>query len=306
MDGASNMNVGVLMWGSSAEREISLKSGAAVTEAFDAIGSKVFQIDPIKPGWIDSLSNVDFVFIALHGPFGEDGRVQGLLDLKRIPYSGSGVLGSALGMDKLRAKQLWRSVGIATPDFYNVDEDTDFDQVIDNLGSVFVKPISEGSSLGMAIASTAEELKNASLAASKLGSGVIAERRIEGAEYTVAILGDYTLPPVCIETNNNFFDYEAKYVSPDTVYRCPTDLGERDLNLLEKLSLKAFESLGCSVWGRVDVMRNRHGEFFVLEVNTIPGMTEHSLVPMAAAAANINMEKLIQSIVNLSLENCNL
>jgi len=296
------MNIAVLMGGSSAEREISLKSGMAIIEALTDRVSNVFSVDPIKPGWISQLSRVDFVFIALHGSFGEDGRVQGLLELKNIPYSGTGVLGSALGMDKLRAKQLWKGIGISTPEFYQIDKTTDFKRIIDTLGPVFVKPISEGSSLGMSVARTEDDLSIATTKASELGSGVIAERFIEGSEYTVSILGHEALPVIQIETSNSFYDYDAKYISGKTIYHCPTDLSNRDLDTIKALSIRAFRSIGCEVWGRVDLMRDYNGDFFVLEVNTVPGMTANSLVPKSALVANMSMQDLVLRIISLSLE----
>ncbi len=295
------MNIAVLMGGSSAEREISLKSGVAIIEALIDRVSNVFSVDPIKPDWISELSHVDFVFIALHGSFGEDGRVQGLLELKNIPYSGTGVLGSALGMDKLRAKQLWKGIGISTPAFYQIDKTTDFKRIIDTLGPVFVKPISEGSSLGMSVAKTEDDLSIATTKAFELGSGVIAEQLIEGSEYTVSILGQEALPVIQIETKNSFYDYDAKYISGKTIYHCPTDLSNRDLDTIKALSIRAFKSIGCEVWGRVDLMRDYDGDFFVLEVNTVPGMTANSLVPKSASAANMSMQDLVLRIINLSL-----
>ena len=301
MKKAIDMNIAVLMGGSSAEREISLKSGVAIIEALIDRVSNVFSVDPIKPDWISELSHVDFVFIALHGSFGEDGRVQGLLELKNIPYSGTGVLGSALGMDKLRAKQLWKGIGISTPEFYQIDKTTDFKEIIDTLGPVFVKPISEGSSLGMFVAKTEDDLSSATVKASEHGSGVIAEQLIEGPEYTVSILGHEALPVIQIETNNSFYDYDAKYISGKTIYHCPTDLSNRDLDTIKALSIRAFKSIGCEVWGRVDLMRDCTGDFFVLEVNTVPGMTANSLVPKSASAANMSMQDLVLRIISLSL-----
>ena len=296
-----DMNIAVLMGGSSAEREISLKSGVAIIEALIDRVSNVFSVDPIKPDWISELSHVDFVFIALHGSFGEDGRVQGLLELKNIPYSGTGVLGSALGMDKLRAKQLWKGIGISTPEFYQIDKTTDLKRIIDALGPVVVKPTSEGSSLGMSVAKTEDDLSRAATKASELGSGVIAEQFIEGSEYTVSILGQEALPVIQIETKNSFYDYDAKYISGKTIYHCPTDLSNRDLDTIKALSIRAFKSIGCEVWGRVDLMRDYDGDFFVLEVNTVPGMTANSLVPKSASAANMNMQDLVLRIISLSL-----
>jgi D-alanine-D-alanine ligase len=294
--------IGVLLGGNSAEREISLQSGQTVIEALQGLGFEVRPVDPAGGDWLTRLEGVSFAFIALHGPGGEDGSMQGALQTLGIPYTGSGVLGSALAMDKLRSKQLWQGLGLSTAGFVSLTADTDWQQVIDRLGKVFVKPASEGSSIGMTAAATAAELKLAYQAASKYGEGVLAEQFIDGPEYTVAILGDEALPAIRLETDNEFYDYEAKYLSDDTRYLCPCGLSPADETAMAKLALRAFSSLDCAVWGRVDIMRDGEGRFYVLEVNTIPGMTSHSLVPMAAAAAGLDIQALVGRIVQLSEE----
>ncbi len=294
--------IGVLLGGNSAEREISLQSGQTVIEALQGLGFEVRPVDPAGGDWLTRLEGVSFAFIALHGPGGEDGSMQGALQTLGIPFTGSGVLGSALAMDKLRSKQLWQGLGLSTAGFVSLTADTDWQQVIDRFGKVFVKPASEGSSIGMTAAGTAAELKLAYQAASEYGEGVLAEQFIDGPEYTVAILGDEALPAIRLETDNEFYDYEAKYLSDDTRYLCPCGLSSADETAMAKLALRAFHSLGCAVWGRVDIMRDGEGRFYVLEVNTIPGMTSHSLVPMAAAAAGLDIQALVGRIVQLSEE----
>lgn len=294
-------DIAVLLGGSSAEREVSLQSGQTVIDALVERGHSVRAIDPSDPDWISQLEDVNFAFIALHGPGGEDGSMQGALQTLGIPFSGSRVLGSAMAMDKARSKQLWNGLGISTAGFVHLDSSTDWQAVIDRLGKVFVKPTSEGSSIGMRSAATADELQDAFRAASAYGN-VFAEQFIDGPEYTVAILGTDALPAIRLETDNEFYDYEAKYLSDDTRYICPCGLSEDDEREMAELSVRAFRSLGCAVWGRVDLMRDRSGTFYVLEANTIPGMTSHSLVPMAAKAAGMDINTLVESIVQLSLE----
>tara|TARA_R110001599_G_scaffold65838_2_gene185902 strand:- start:153900 stop:154823 length:924 start_codon:yes stop_codon:yes gene_type:complete len=294
--------VAVLLGGNSAEREVSLSSGQTVIDALAARGFKVRPVDSAEPDWMAELQDVSFAFIALHGPGGEDGSMQGALQALRIPYSGSRVLGSALAMDKLRSKQLWQGIGLATSGFVRLDAETDWQQVIDRFGKVFVKPSCEGSSIGMTSAVNADALERAYRVASQYGGGVLAEQFIDGPEYTVAILGDRALPAIRLETDNEFYDYEAKYKSDETRYLCPCGLTEEEETAMAALSLRAFQSLGCEVWGRVDLMRSRSGEFYVLEVNTVPGMTSHSLVPMAAKAAGMDIEVLVARILELSLE----
>ena len=294
--------IAVLLGGQSAERAVSLNSGATVIEALQSQGADVLAIDPAQPDWERQLAGVSMAFIILHGPGGEDGSMQGALQTLGIPYTGSRVLGSALAMDKKRSKQLWQGIGVATAGFVTLDRDSDWQDVIDRFGKVFVKPACEGSSIGMSSADNADALHKAYQLASQYAGEVLAEQFIDGPEYTVAVLGERALPSIRLETDNEFYDYEAKYLSDNTRYHCPSGLSATEEAEIAALSLRAFRSLGCSVWGRVDVMRDATGRFVVLEVNTVPGMTSHSLVPMAAAAAGIAIPELVQRIVALSLQ----
>ena len=294
--------VAVLLGGRSAEREISLQTGATIVAALHSLGCTVREVDPAVDGWVAQLEGVSFAFNALHGPGGEDGVIQGALEILRVPYSGSGVLGSALAMDKQRSKQLWQGVGVSTGGFVTLAADSDWDAVIARFGKVFVKPACEGSSVGMAPAATPAALAAAYRNAAVYGNTVLAEQFINGPEYTVAVLGEETLPSIRMETDREFYDYEAKYLADDTRYHCPSGLSAADEAEVGALALAAFRSLGCSVWGRVDLMRDADGRFYVLEVNTIPGMTSHSLVPMAARAVGMSMPALVQRIVELSWE----
>jgi D-alanine-D-alanine ligase len=293
--------VAVLLGGSSAERAVSLNSGQTVIDALRTLGMNVVPVDPAEPNWAAQLDGVSMAFIVLHGPGGEDGSMQGALQTLGIPYTGSGVLGSALAMDKKRSKQLWQGIGLSTSGFVTLDASTDWQKVIDRFGKVFVKPACEGSSIGMSSADSAAALRQSFELASQYAGDVLAEQFVDGPEYTVAVLGDRALPSIRLETNNEFYDYEAKYISDDTRYHCPSGLNADEEAEIAALALRAFQSLGCSVWGRVDVMRDRAGRFYVLEVNTVPGMTSHSLVPMAAAAAGMPIPELVQRIVELSL-----
>jgi D-alanine-D-alanine ligase len=292
--------VAVLLGGVSAEREVSLQSGDTVARALESLGYRVRRVDPADSDWVGQLTGVSFAFNALHGPGGEDGTMQGALAVLGIPTSGSGVLGSALAMDKLRSKQLWQGIDLATGGFVALDAASDWQSIIERFGKVFVKPACEGSSIGMAAAADAASLERAYRQAAELGGPVLAEQYIDGPEYTVAILGDAALPAIRLETDNEFYDYEAKYLSDDTRYHCPCGLTTSEEAELAALSLRAFRSLGCRVWGRVDAMRASDGRFYVLEVNTIPGMTSHSLVPMAARAAGMDVPALVQRIIELS------
>lgn len=298
--------VAVLLGGNAAEREVSLKSGAAVVAALQQLAVPHVAIDTREP-FLDHLlaEGIRHVFIALHGVGGEDGKMQGLLELMGISYTGSGVLASALAMDKLRTKQLWRGIGLPTADFAVLDESTDWAAMITRMGGrVMVKPATEGSSIGMSPASGADELEAAWRQASRYDRLVIAERWISGPEYTVAILdqgdGPGALPAIRLETDNVFYDYEAKYLRNDTRYLLPCGLAQAEEQRLQRLAVDAFKSLGCRGWGRVDVMRDGD-DFFLLEVNTVPGMTDHSLVPMAAGAAGMSFEQLVLGILAESL-----
>ncbi|MAT50541.1 MAG: D-alanine--D-alanine ligase [Porticoccaceae bacterium] len=291
--------VAVLYGGTSAEREVSLASGTAVLNALRGAGVDAEGIDAGRDlvSRLEEMSP-DRVFIALHGPGGEDGTVQGALEFLGLPYTGSGVLASALAMDKWRTKLLWRGLGLPTARFAVLREGMDWSRVLEDLGgTVMVKPAREGSSIGMAKADTSEQLAAAWRAAARHGSSVIAEAWLSGAEYTVAILNGEALPAIKLETDRGFYDYEAKYLRDDTRYLCPCGLTPEREAELKTLSLSAFDSLGCRGWGRVDVMLDGSGEFQLLEVNTVPGMTDHSLVPMAARASGMDFGQLVLRIL---------
>jgi D-alanine-D-alanine ligase len=295
------MKIAVLLGGSSPEREVSLLSGATIAQALGELGAETVALDPADAGWMASLVGSELAFIALHGAGGEDGLMQGTLETLGVPYTGSSVLASALAMDKVMSKRLWRGLGLPTADFAELSAATDWQGIIDELGAAFVKPVSGGSSIGTAGVETAVELEQAWRKAAECGDRVIAECLIRGAEYTVSVLGEQALPIIRMETDNAFYDYEAKYLSDDTRYLCPCGLEEAEEAAVAELALQAFSSLGCSVWGRVDLMRDADGSFKLLEVNTVPGMTSHSLVPMAAAAVGIELPELVGRIACLSL-----
>lgn len=296
-------SVGVLLGGQSAEREISLQSGAAVTAALKEIGLDPIVIDVGVNAIADiQAAKLDRAFIALHGPGGEDGRIQAVLEYLQIPYTGSDVQSSALAMDKLRSKHLWRGMGLSTPDYATLNSDSNWEEVLQSLGGdVMVKPAHEGSSIGMSRVQSARELEAAYNAAAKYDGNVLVERVITGAEYTVAILAGKALPPIKLETNHRFYDFDAKYLADDTNYICPCDLVAEKDQELRQLALNAFNALGCRGWGRVDVMADSNGRFYLLEVNTVPGMTSHSLVPMAARAEGLSFEQLVALVLRASL-----
>lgn len=290
--------VAVLFGGHSAEREISLKSGAAVLQALKGSGVDAHGVDP-HDGLVRQLQEgqYDRAFIVLHGRGGEDGTVQGLLEYMGIPYTGSGVLGSALAMDKLRTKQVLRAAGVPTADWQVLAFDN-LDEAVSRLGlPMILKPAREGSSLGMSKVESADALQEAFKAAIKLDDVVIAEPWLSGAEYTAAILGDRVLPMIRMETPNTFYDYEAKYFSDTTQYHIPCGLSAEDEARFGAICLDAFRLVGARGWGRVDFMLDADGAPMVLEVNTVPGMTDHSLVPMAAAAVNIDFAGLCWRIL---------
>lgn len=308
--------IAVLFGGNSAEREVSLQSGKAVLDALARRGYQPVGIDTGVAGWQRKLElmSCKFVFIALHGPGGEDGTMQGYLETmgqtvgqttaqtQGLRYSGSGVQASALAMDKMRTKQLWKGVGVATAPFAVLGDGSNWQQVCRELGDVMmVKPALEGSSIGMSKVSGAHQLEEAYRLARKYGELVIAEAFVSGSEYTVAILGDQVLPPIKLETQHVFYDYDAKYLADDTRYICPCGLPAAEEAALKTLARKAFDTVGCRGWGRVDVMRDEKGNFFVLEVNTVPGMTSHSLVPMAAKAAGLEFDDLVETIVDCAM-----
>lgn len=291
--------VAVLMGGRSAEREISLKSGAMVLAALKRSGVDAHAFDP-REQRLDKLAAGKFerAFIALHGRFGEDGTVQGALEYLGIPYTGSGVMASALAMDKWRTKLLWQAVGMPTPAYELLTPRTDYSRVADRLGlPVMVKPASEGSSIGMTKAASVEALGEAYELAARYDKAVIAEAFIEGVELTAGILDDEPLPLIRLETPRTFYDYQAKYVADDTRYICPCGLPDAEEQRMRQVALAAFELLGCCGWGRVDLMLDRAGDPYLLEVNTVPGMTDHSLVPMAARARGVSFEDLCVRIL---------
>ena len=295
--------VAVLYGGTSAEREISLRSGAAIIKALSEEGVDVIPVDIRQRALQDILNaKADRAVIALHGAGGEDGKIQALLEFLEIPYSGSGVSASALCMDKVRTKQLLRGVGLPTPDYALLHEQTDWDDTIAAMGyDSIVKPCHEGSSIGMARVANAQELKDAFVVAKKYDRVVLAERFIQGAEYTIAILNGEALPPIKLETNHQFYDFVAKYEANDTRYLCPCGLNIKQESELKELALSAFAAVGAAGWGRVDVMQDSDGNFYVLELNTVPGMTDHSLVPMAAKAAGYSFNELVLAIARQTL-----
>lgn len=288
-----------MMGGKSAEREISLKSGAAVLSALQRSDVDAQAFDPA----VEDLStlrekNIDRVFIALHGRGGEDGALQGALDLMEIPYTGSGVLASALAMDKWRSKLVWQAVGIPVPDFAVITADSDFAAVEEKLGlPLFVKPANEGSSIGISKVKQHGDLPAAYAVAVKFDAVVLAERFLAGGEYTVGILGDRALPVIRIVPATEFYDYESKYLRDDTEYRIPSGLSDDSEQELQQLAQRAFAVLGGRGWGRVDLMLDDAGKPYVLEVNTSPGMTDHSLVPMAARAAGLSFEQFVTRVL---------
>jgi D-alanine-D-alanine ligase len=294
--------VAVLMGGKSAEREVSLKSGGMVLAALRKKGVDAHSFDPKERDLQDLIKErYARVFIALHGGFGEDGTVQGVLEWLGIPYTGSGVLASALAMDKLRTKRLWAAEKLPTAPYAVLEKDTDLKAVAKRLGApMFVKPAREGSSVGMSKVRKAADLEEAYALAVNYDPVVIAEKFIDGPELTVAILGEQVLPTIRIETPREFYDYEAKYLADDTRYLIPCGLPAKKEKEIQALCLKAFRSLGCRGWGRVDLMLDKRGRPFLLEINTSPGMTDHSLVPMAARAVGISYEDLCLKVLEMA------
>jgi D-alanine-D-alanine ligase len=295
--------VAVLFGGKSAEREVSLKSGAAVLAALQAAGVDAFGID-VGDDLLARLNSehIDRAFIVLHGRGGEDGSMQGLLECAGIPYTGSGILASALAMDKLRTKQVWQSLGLSTPLHAVLASEADCHAAADELGfPLIVKPAHEGSSIGMAKVAGIAELIAAWRAASAYDSQVLVEQWIQGPEFTIATLRGAVLPPIGLGTPHTFYDYDAKYVANDTQYRIPCGLDAAKEQELKDLSARACEAVGIQGWARVDVMQDSAGAFWLLEVNTVPGMTDHSLVPMAARAAGLDFQQLVLAILDASL-----
>lgn len=294
--------VAVLFGGRSAEREVSLKSGAAVLAALQRSGVDAHAFDPAKRDLHNLLDErFDRVFIALHGRYGEDGTVQGALELMGIPYTGSGVMASSIAMDKWRTKMIWQAAGLPIPDFMLINEHSDWDTVVKRLAlPLFVKPANEGSSVGISKVKQVSELKAAYEEAAKHDKLVIAERFIGGGEYTAAILNGRALPVIKIEPANEFYDYEAKYLRDDTRYLCPCGLSAEQEAEMQALAQQGFAVIGGQGWGRVDFLRGTDGKAYLLEVNTSPGMTDHSLVPMAAREAGISFEQLVVQVLEFA------
>ena len=307
VDVASPSSLGkvvVVYGGTSAEREVSLKSGTAVLEALRRKSIDACSYDP-QEGGLAGLEQLapSVVFVALHGRGGEDGTLQGALELLNIPYTGSGVLASALGMDKQRTKQVWSAVGLPTPESIMLAASSDWSAVVEQLGlPLIVKPVHEGSTLGISIVKSQAALEAAYHEAAQFDARVMAERFVVGEEYTVALLGDQVLPAIRVEVPGGFYDYEAKYIANTTQYHLPCGLTAEDEAALAMLCQQAFMAIGGVGWGRVDVMRDSQGRFWLLEVNTVPGMTDHSLVPQAAAHAGIGFDDLVLQILNTAGE----
>jgi len=300
--------VAVLMGGNSCEREVSLHSGEAILKGLKDMSVNAYPVDADEKV-VEKLTEGQFdrVFIALHGKGGEDGVIQGTLETMGIPYTGSNVIGSAIGMDKLRSKQIWSSVGLPVIPAESIKAnrlltETEASQMLTRLGmSVMVKPSAEGSSIGMAKAETPSQLLNAIANAAAFGGEVLIEQWISGPEYTVSLLAEKILPVIKIQPARDFYDYKAKYSSVGTEYICPTDLTKEQESKLKDMAQKAFAAIGAYGWGRVDFICNKHnGNCFLLEANTIPGMTETSLVPMAAKAASLSFSELVIEILKTS------
>lgn len=296
---ASAGRIAVLMGGTSAEREISLLSGNAVLNGLRNKGVNAFAVDA-GDQLIDQLMHekIDKVFNMLHGRGGEDGTLQGLLEMMGIPYTGSGVLASALSMDKIKTKMLWSAVGLPTPRSSVLTAESDWDGLVSEMGELVVKPSHEGSSIGMSMVKTAADLKAAYEKASRYDTEVMAEQRIIGAEFTVPVIHGRVFPAIEMRTHHEFYDFDAKYLANDTQYFCPAPLSAEKTAELQDICLRAFVAVGARDWGRIDVMQDKAGQFWLLELNTVPGMTDHSLVPMSAAALGISFEDLVVHILD--------
>ena len=295
--------VAVLMGGWAAEREVSLNSGAAVLKALLAKGVDAHEVDAdrdvltiLKKGKFDRVFNI------MHGRGGEDGEIQGALDILQIPYTGCGVMASAISMNKLMTKRIWLGAELPTPAYKVLTAETDFTAVVAQLGlPMMVKPANEGSSIGMAKVEQASELQAAYELAAEYDHLVLAEQWVNGEEYTISLLGEEVLPVIRLEAQSDFYDYEAKYKSDETKYYCPSGLQQLEEKELQSLAKIAFKAVAANGWGRVDVMRDSDGKFWLIEVNTVPGMTDHSLVPMAAKAAGIGFDDLVMRVLATSI-----
>ncbi|MHC8441140.1 MAG: D-alanine--D-alanine ligase [Candidatus Eutrophobiaceae bacterium] len=296
--------IAVLMGGDSAEREISLESGQAVLEALGRNGVDAQGVD-LRYGDLRALCELDIqgAFIALHGRGGEDGSLQGVLEWMGLPYTGSGVMASALAMDKHLSKLVWREQGLPVAEWELLEEDTDWQALADRLElPLMIKPAREGSSIGMSKVGTVAELPGAWREAARCDGKVLAERWIEGSEYTVAMLNERALPSVRLEYSGEFYDYHSKYEAVDTRYHCPSGLTDELERELGELALSACASLGVRAWGRVDLMLDSQNRPCLIEINTVPGMTSHSLVPKAAREAGMDFDALVMDILELSFQ----
>ena len=296
--------VAVLMGGSSAERPISLQSGAAVLDALKQKNINAHKFDTAERALSElKTDNFDRAFIALHGRCGEDGVIQGALEMMEMPYTGSGVLASALAMDKIKSKHIWRGLNLPTPDFIPLQQGFDVSEVVSSLGlPLMVKPAREGSSIGATKVKNADQLDEAFHQAFALDDQVVAETWISGGgEYTVPILMGRALPSIQLKTDREFYDYQAKYESDTTEYICPCGLEQKQQQQLNDLALAAFQALGCETWGRVDVLLDAEAQPWLIEVNTVPGMTSHSLVPMGAKQDGISFPDLVETILASTL-----
>jgi D-alanine-D-alanine ligase len=296
--------VAVLMGGRSAERSISLLSGEAVLSALHSQGIEAHKVD-VEYDIAKKLTEGQFdrAFIMLHGRGGEDGEIQGVLDSLEIPYTGSDLTGAVLSMNKALSKSIWQQLNLPTASYSHVNKNTESNELINKLGlPLIVKPVNEGSSIGMTKVENACDLKAAISDALLYDGEVIAESWIDGEEYTVAILGGISLPVILLKTPNKFYDFNAKYEANTTEYLCPARLSKKDEAYCQELSLRAFEGLRMKGWGRIDLMRDKGGEFYLIEANSIPGMTNHSLVPMAAKQVGLNFEELVLEILKSSIK----
>ncbi len=300
LDFAQFGRIAVLYGGRSAERAVSLRSGEAVLTCLQQQGADVVGLDTGEPYWQAlSTKRPDIAFIALHGRGGEDGHMQAVLEELGIPYTGSGVAASAVGMDKRLTKAIWQGMGLPTPPARVLASENDAAAAFDELGPVVLKPALEGSSLGISIARTREQVLAGYRTASEFNSQVLAERFIDGPEYTVSLLDGAELPSIRMQASTGFYDYAAKYERHDTRYDLPSGLDASAEAEVQALSRQAFESVGCRGWGRVDLMRDQAHQWWLLEVNTLPGLTDHSLVPMAAKAVGMDFATLIHRILGL-------
>ena len=296
--------VAVLLGGKSAEREVSLDSGRAVLEALIRSGVEAEAFDP-QERCVTELVNYDRAFIVLHGRGGEDGQIQGVLEWLNIPYTGTGVQGSAIGMDKIKTKQVWQGSELPTAPHRIVSKDADADEVIASLGLPFIiKPVHEGSSIGMSKVEKPEDFPEALAKATEHDAVVMAEKWINGREFTIVLLNGQALPVIRLEPPKDvaFYDYEAKYNRNDVQYGIPCGLSEAEEKTLQELALRAFQAVGCKGWGRIDAMQDERGNFWLLEVNTVPGMTSHSLVPKAAKAVGYDFDQLCVTILEQTLQ----